>query len=881
MNACARSIPSRVRQASGGGRPGRRQWLATALVAAVCCTPSVAIGAPQTEPKRVGHVTVQVFADREAVAPGQVVEFAVSVKPDKDWYVYWQNPGAEVGLPTTFEWTIPKGYKIGRTRYPVPAVKYEKVLKATNYVHEGRSLFITPVRAPETAKPGTDATFKVKVSWLMCSKGQCVPGEAEVSLKLPVVDKGTAAKPMNAKVFQEARAALPVPLKEAKHVKISGSIDKEAVKPRGKFTATLTAELEAKHHMQSHKPGQEGLIPAVVFVELTDGLDIGAVKYPKADEREDKVLGKMSEYGGKAPFKIPVEVDKKAGKSPRWIRGVFQYQICSDAGTCYPPQFVEFAIPVQIDGGPAPKADADEWATGAGTSGGGGPPSETNAGDAAAPGGEGTPGGDGGGNVIIRFQNWLISFGFAGVILAGLLGGLLLNLMPCVLPVISLKVLSFVRQAHEDRARIFRLGLTYSAGIMTFYLLLAYLFFAFNKGWGELFQDPIFVIVMAAVVLAFALSLFGVFSVFAPQVVSKLGEKTEREGYPSAFFSGVLATLLGTACTAPFLSAAIGYASQLPPLQGTSVFIAAGFGMAFPVIALSYNPAWLRFVPKPGPWFGVFEAIMGFLLLATVVWLLNPLRGQIGSYGLLLATIFLLSVAIAVWIKGKIGFGAPLRRKIKLYVAAAVVLAAGWLLPFRAMATVSSLMDEHIRSEDLIADGMLLSDLLKEMGPELAEKLLPRVEWEEGKIPWQPYRRSRAMLAVSYGYTAFVDYTADWCASCKTNLKASIDREEVRKLMRELNVVPYEADYTVKRPEIAEELRRFKRAGVPLYLVYRPGDTRDPEVLPELLTPQMVIDALRRAGPSKPMSAPAAPAGSKSETAASQPAETAPASEDD
>ena len=185
----------------------------------------------------------------------------------------------------------------------------------------------------------------------------------------------------------------------------------------------------------------------------------------------------------------------------------------------------------------------------------------------------------------------------------------------------------------------------------------------------------------------------------------------------------------------------------------------------------------------------------------------------------------------------------------------AIILAVGWLLPYRVMATIDSLVAKHVAEEDLIADGQLLSDLLKEMGPELAEKLIPRVDWSGDEIPWQQYRRARAMLAVEYGYTVFIDYTADWCASCKTNLKTSIEREETIKVMRELNVIPYEADYTVARPEITQDLRRFRRAGVPMYLVYKPGDTNNPEALPELLTPQVVIDALRRAGPSHPKTA--------------------------
>jgi thiol:disulfide interchange protein DsbD len=441
-------------------------------------------------------------------------------------------------------------------------------------------------------------------------------------------------------------------------------------------------------------------------------------------------------------------------------------------------------------------------------------------------------------SLLIRIQDWLFGYDFVGVIIAGFLGGLVLNLMPCVLPVISLKVLSFVRQAHEERWRIFRLGLVYSSGIMVFFLFLAVVFYAWGTGWGELFQNPIFVIIMAAIVLAFSLSLFGVFAVFTPRVVSELGQKAEaQEGYLSAFGTGLLATLLGTACTAPFLSAAIGYAVGLPMAQGVSIFLAAGLGMASPFVILTYNPSWLRFVPRPGPWIGVFEALMGFVLMGTVIWLVNPLRVQLGAYGLLLALIFLLAVAIAVWIKGRIEFGAPLGKKVRLYAIAAAVVAGGWLLPFRAMSTVPELIAEQIEHHDLRARG-------------LRDKYGKNLDWSKG-IPWQPYVRELAMDDVRAGYTVFVDYTATWCASCKSNLKAFIERPEVIEVMRELNVLPYEADYTLRNPEIKKDLDRYGRAGVPMYLVYRPGDAESPEVLPEFLTKQTIIDALRRAGPTR------------------------------
>jgi thiol:disulfide interchange protein DsbD len=421
--------------------------------------------------------------------------------------------------------------------------------------------------------------------------------------------------------------------------------------------------------------------------------------------------------------------------------------------------------------------------------------------------------------------------------------------MPCVLPVISLKILSFVRQAKEDRARVFLLGVAYCAGIMVFFSFLAILFAAKGEGWGQLFQKPHVVLGLAAVVTAFAMSLFGVFAVFTPKVINELGQKAEeREGLPSAFFTGVLATFLGTACTAPFLSAAVGAATRYPGAQGAMIFVVVGAGMAFPFLILAAKPGWLKFVPRPGPWMETFERLMGFLLLGTVVWLLNPLRGQLGAYGLLLSLIFLLGVAVAVWIKGKVQFGDALGRKARLHLLALLILVMGWVLPFRIMSTIPELMDRQIETHELLAMGELARE--DALGSATG---LRNLVWPKEGLPWQHYMRSRMLQDVRRGHTVFVDYTADWCVNCKFNKKTSIEQQDVIALMKEYNVIPYEADYTLPVPEIKEDLDHFKKAGVPLYLVYKPGDTENPIVLPEVLTPAVVINALKEAGPSRPL----------------------------
>lgn len=800
-----------------------------------------AAAGPTSAIKKDANVAVQAFADRTAAAPGEVVNLLISLTPDKDWHVYWRGPGGLTGLPTTIDWSGPAGFSFGRTQFPVPKRSFDSELNETSFILEGEALLVTPVRVPTSAAPGKDALFKAKVSYLACKK-ECIPGDVEVSLVLPVVSTGSKIESANAEMFGRAARRFPLPIEKAKHVKLSDRTDKPRVKPGDTFTASLVAEVAAGHHMQSNKPLSKELIPAVLFLEPTDGLEIGEVVYPPGRERTDPGapgLGKLSEYDGEVKLTIPVTVAEDANTAPRWIRGVFQYQICNESGTCFPPQHIEIAIPVQMEGGPAPTAAVivappvpiavtDQLE----------PEPVSNGADAVLPSQ----------NILTRAQNWLLGFGYLGALLVAVIGGFVLNLMPCVLPVISLKILSFVRQAHEHRARVFWLGMTYSAGIMVFFSVIGLLFWQTNKqlGWGEQFQKPQVVIGLAAIVTAFALSLFEVFMIFPPKIINKLDEKAEGEGFLSAFVTGLLATFLGTACTAPFLSAAIGAASKFSPTQGGFIFVAVGVGMALPFMVLAANPGWLRFVPRAGPWMTTFEYLMGFLLLGTVIWLLNPLRGQIGGEGVLLAMIFLLTVAMAAWIKGKIEFGAPTAKRVKLYGLALTIVLLGWLLPFRIFHSIDDLIAQQIENRELMADGQLYRQA-GQKGLNLTQRNL---DWSKG-IPWQHYKRDRALEDVRNGYTVFIDYTADWCANCKVMLKTAIERPDVMAVMKELNVIPYTADYTLPVKEIKEDLERFQRGGVPVFVVYRPNDVDKPEILPEVITQTDLIEALRRAGRSR------------------------------
>ncbi len=827
-----------------------------AVILPALTAPSLAFADPDPpKPGKQDPVSVKLLADTSAAVPGQTHELAVVINTQDNWHVYWANPGGSTGLPTSVTWKSSFPIEFGQTQYPPPEAKFDKVLKETSWVLPGESTLLAKVRIP-TDLSAEQIVIQASVRWLSCREGICVLGSATPSITLPVAKAGTTAQPSNAEVFDDARSAMPVPMAKAEQLKLATRID-GTPKAGASFVAVLTADIKPRHHMQSHTPNQDFLIPAIVFVEQTPGFEIGEVVYPRAHERRDPALGNLSEYSGKVDFRIPVKVeeqdaDGKPLTAPRRIRGILQYQICDDK-TCFPPMHVFFEVPVQLEGGPA-ASPGEQFSTAAADPGIANPvPTGAAAADAgtndAAPVVAPPSARTGWADKLANFEARLKRLGYPGVLILAFLGGLVLNLMPCVLPVISLKVLSFVRQAEEDRGRLLGLGLAYCAGLMTFFVLLAALYVAFNQSWGALFQSPYFTLGLAALVTALSLSLFGVFAIFPPAAVNRLGERVSGEGPASAFLTGVLATVLGSACTAPGLGAALGVAKNYPGLQGGLIFIIAGFGMAFPFLILSFVPAWVRFIPRPGNWMHAFEVVMGFLLLGTVIWLLFPISGQLGEWGLILALMFLLFVGFAMWIKGRARFGDSRARRSGYNLAAAALVAIGWILPFQIISPVEELLADQRAMRDKLAQADLM--LLTGGSNDRSGGPIPP-EWSGERIPWLHYSELLVESYVNAGYTVFVDFTADWCASCKANLNTSIDVDSIRRIMREFNVIPVEADYTNEDPHIREALQRYQRDGVPLYLVFSPFNADEPKVLPELLTPGIVEDALRSAGSSRP-----------------------------
>ncbi|PWU06246.1 MAG: thiol:disulfide interchange protein [Verrucomicrobia bacterium] len=663
--------------------------------------------------ERGGAVEATLVADTSAIVPGKPFRIGLYLRMLPGWHTYWQYPG-DVGLPTTIKWDLPSGFRIGPFQWPIPK-RITLAGDIVDYGYDGETLLIAEVQPPIEIHTNK-IVLQGKANWLVCAK-LCVPGEANVSLTLPVEK---SALPKNGEIFNRFDQQLPAPCP----------------------SFPVTVSQFATGMQITAQPGPE--VAKLSFYPL-----------PVADQK----IGKISETPPSDGQKWWVIKVPTVGN----LRGVLVTE--SKDGSRYGYSLNEVPPCDSVDVLPTKQTIN--------------PPKTSS---------------------LTLWQG--IFYGF--------LGGLILNLMPCVFPVISLKIFGFVRQAGEKRRSIFHHGLAFTAGVFTwFFALAAGIIFLQRRGhealWAFQFQNPAFIFVILAIVFVFALNLLGVFEIYLPgSATTQLARWTELQGLSGSFFQGIFATLLATPCTAPFLGAALGFALSQDTTVIFSVFASIALGLALPYLLLSAQTGWMRFLPRPGVWMERVKQFMAFPLLATAVWLLMILGSQHGLPAVVAALVFLLCLAFCCWLIGAfvqtgiIGWG---RRLLMLALLGIIAVVAFFTWPTR--------MDPH-------AAGIL----------------------------WRPYSKAALQEALDAGKPVFVDFTADWCLTCKFNEKTAIERPAVRAVFRARHIVAFKADWTKKNPEITEALRSFGRAGVPLYVFYPAGKQVPPVILPEILTESILLKSL-------------------------------------
>ena len=414
-------------------------------------------------------------------------------------------------------------------------------------------------------------------------------------------------------------------------------------------------------------------------------------------------------------------------------------------------------------------------------------------------------------------------------LISGFLGGLILNLMPCVLPVISLKIFGFISQSGETPKRILLHGFAFAGGILSWFLGLALVVIILKSGgsqitWGAFqFQNPLFVVFLCAIVLLFALNLFGVFEFCLPLGGVPIDHLASKEGYLGSYFQGLFATLLATPCTAPFLGSALGFAFGQSPAVIFAMFTSVALGMALPYLILSANPAWRSLIPKPGPWMERLKQFMGFPLMGTAIWLLWVLQQQRGPLAVLLMLLLLLILGFCAWIFGILSASRSesFSRVFLLIILATLASGSLWV-------TVQQIV--------LMKPGSIISQ----------NGSASSVTVHAERISWIPYSSQGLSALRAEGKPVLLDFTASWCLTCQFNERTAIDTAAVRQLLKEKGITAMKGDWTSADPTITAALKSFDRVGVPLVVYYPPGNEGKPLILPELLTERLVIDALKK-----------------------------------
>jgi len=673
--------------------------------------------------------------------------------------------------------------------------------------HSGRITWRAPLQPNRAAgAPSIRGTVSVQ----LCRDNACTPPET-----LPFVVAG-AAVPGNAPPQPAAGLVVPPPASftpERTHARVEAAFGPSRPGPQGGRVWPLIVKLlpDAGWHLYAPAASSATAVgqgkPTLISLPGDAATRVARISALEATPAADPALAAASAVDGPVCLEILLAPPADAAAA---LEAVVGFQTCSDS-TCDQPTAVQVTIVPPADDDPlsgelrfgaARYADA---ARAAATIELPRPPTVRSPSIGGVPASPAAP-------TAPR------SLSLATALLMGLAGGLILNLMPCVLPVLGLKLMSFAQQSGKARQEVFRMNLWYCAGLYAVFFVLATASVAANLGlgsenlaWGEQFTSTRFNVTMAAIVFAFALSFLGVWELPIPGFIGeKAGHVQSQEGPVGAFLKGVLSTVLATPCSGPFLGPVFGFTLSQPTPVTYAVFGAIATGMALPYLLVGVFPGLVKFLPRPGAWMETLKEVLGFVMLGTVVFLFTFLDHDyfIPTFALLVG------IWAACWWVGRaqetglgtVGFGR--------WVQAAAIATVVGSLAFAFLGPVKSI------------------------------------------LPWEPFSRARLAELRQGGATVLVDFSADWCMTCKLNLATAIETTRVKKAIEANRVVPLLADWTEESPEIKAMLETLQSRSIPVLAVFPASAAneppREPIILRDLITESQVLEALKQAGPSRP-----------------------------
>lgn len=664
----------------------------------------------------------------------------------------------------------------------------------------------------------------------------------------------------------EARRASGTTARKDSFVSIEGRIENSDIRAGGETKLTIELKPAPGWHayaLEARDPKKIGNKPTLIVLTETGGLTASPfVADAPIMEKESEITpgDKVRYYEGPVHWTTELNVPADARPGPRLIAGIMGYQTCTES-SCDVPRAIRFvasvdvgftdedmSLPLMITA--ARYNEASDLADNAAATAVPDPAGEFSA--IEADGSTGT---------------------VAGRLVLAFLAGLILNVMPCVLPVVGLKIMSFVQQAGESRTKVFALNVWYTLGILAVFLSLATLAVVFGMGWGDQFQKVGFTITMTAVIWVCALSFLGVWEIPIPgfAMSSSANQLAAKEGPMGAFLKGILTTLLATPCTGPFLIPTLTWAMQQPTPVTYSTFATMGLGMASPYLVIGAFPALASLLPKPGEWMNTFKQLMGFVLLGTVIFLLHPLEKT--TYfvpGLVLMT----GLGLACWRIGRTPLTAEKIDRMRAWASAvaitAVVGGIGFLLHKWDMFPFRTVAPPFVLPALTILAGLAFAVWWISRTPRTATAgqsfrawaiggsvgalvvmfaIAPeRILGSDAVLPWEPYSQARLEELSSQGKTVMVDFTAEWCLTCKWNEHRTLNTKKTLAAINDSGVVPLLADKTNDSPEIDELLARLGNTsgGIPFLAIF-PGDRpHEPIILRNLITQNQLLEAIRR-----------------------------------
>ncbi len=693
------------------------------------------------------YVKATLVTDQAIIQPAEnsedaIVKIGVLFEITPGWHIYWLNSG-EAALPTTVNWKLPKDFSAGSLQWPAPT-KFIERGDIITYGYKNQTLLFAELYGPNIIpEEGETVLLQATARWLVCND-ICIPGSIELKSELPF---STDKPQLPSEYLDKFHYYEPLTPKEFPNIAITGGINNSdaLLIVEGLNTTNIHKLAEG---LQVFPNSLTGLNSRQSLLTKSVNSNSIALLLPKNDE---------STLPNKASGILVIKKDL-INEANNEIVVPWEVSFTENLGLSSSPattlthrlsSFKDHVEPISLTN------------------------KSTNTGE-----------------LLVA-----IFFGF--------IAGLILNLMPCVLPIISIKVLGFLGHAEKTKAEALKSASFFAAGIITTFVALAAIIISLREvgiqlGWGFQFQFPEFVFALTIVVFVLALGFFDIYHFTVPFLQKANKSVSELQGPSRQFFDGILATLLSTPCAAPFLGTALAFAFTAPPLAIFLVFIAIGAGLALPYVFLSTHQGLLKLLPKPGDWMYRLRELMGFLLLGTVIWLLYVLS-KLTDDGAIWTLFLLLGLYVWFWLKN-----------VKL-----VIKISGFVL-------------------------LLMSAVY--LWPDITTLKGTKTVAEEGEINWVPYSHELLEKVQIENQAVFLDFTAEWCITCKANEKLVIETEEVMTALKLYDITPIKADWTARDKTISNALKRFKGNGVPHYVVMKGDKTI---VLPTILTPTALTNSFK------------------------------------